>query len=169
MIGVDTFSWQKLIRLYDTQWKDLVSSIIKEFDLFITVEGRKEFERRFPAHLFLLDGLTIVPILNEVFDTYIRRGFDATDASLLEYADIKKARIITEDKLMLLEGTTKRRNVVQLIDFFYELFKSGGSLTKHEFRQLLRTFRDWRNITKRKERLYSEGSFESYTINTYNT
>ena len=156
MIGIDTFSWLKIIRLYQSEWQDFVKFFIKKCDLFISVEGKNEFEHRFPDFLYLLNDITILPILDQSYQKYVEKGFDSNDASLLEYAEKKNHRIVTEDRPMLIEGITERRNIIQLIDFFYELYINYSFITEKDFKKLVKIFRKWRNITKKKENYYNK-------------
>ncbi|MHA2364590.1 MAG: hypothetical protein ACXAC7_11590, partial [Candidatus Hodarchaeales archaeon] len=122
MIGIDTFSWGKLIRLRQIkEWKLLINEIIKKIDWFITTEGKKEFDYWFPSELDIIETGTILPVLDIKYHYYLEQGYDANDASLLEYLDLRNYRIITEDRPMLLEGVTGKRNIIYLVDFFAEL------------------------------------------------
>lgn len=78
-------------------------------------------------------------------------GFDRNDASLLEYNSIQQLRIITEDRPMLLEGVTGKKDIIMLIDFFIELTGRDNYFSGKEFYHLLHIFRKWRNIDKDKE------------------
>ena len=151
MIGIDTFSWGKLIRLYKMKkWKEPIEEIIKETDWFITIEGKKEFEHFYKNDIELLDYGTILPVLGTKIPNYEKKGFDSNDASLLEYAAEKDYRIITEDRPMLLEGVTEKKNIVFLIDFFSELTEKYEYFSTRELYQLLKLFRKWRNIKEEK-------------------
>ena len=62
MIGIDTFSWGKLIKLYKMKkWNEPIEKIIKETNWFVTVEGKKEFEHFYQNDLKLLDYGSILP------------------------------------------------------------------------------------------------------------
>ena len=151
MIGIDTYSLQKLFLLRQMiEWKHIIEELIEQVDFFITVEGKKEFEYRFPEDLDVLNKITILPILNEHYLEYIKRQFDPTDASLLEYADLRDYRLITEDRLMLAEGITLKKNIVCLIDFFKELADGYAFFSKKELYHLVKIFRKWKNISKKK-------------------
>lgn len=152
MIGIDTFSWGKLIRLKnDNGWNKVITELIPEIDWFITVEGRKEFEHFFPTELGLLDHCTVLPILNEILDEFLDKGFDKNDASLLEYNTLRKYRIITEDRPMLLEGVTGKQDIIMLVDFFSELTGKDNYFTSRELYHLVQLFKKWRNIDEKKE------------------
>ena len=151
MIGIDTFSWGKLIRLQKIKkWKEPKEGIIKEVDWFITIEVKKEFEHFYKDNLDLLDYGTILPVLGIKITNYEKKGYDLNDSSLLEYADEKSYRIITEDRPMLLEGVTEKKNIIFLIDFFSELTEKYEYFTTRELYQLLKLFRKWRNIKEEK-------------------
>ncbi len=153
MIGIDTFSWGKLIKLRNEKWKDIVDEMIEETQFFITNSVKKEFEFRFPTELELLLKVAILPdIKHEKYRKWIIKGFDEADATLLEYSDLKEYRLITEDIPMLNEGITNKKNIIHLIDFFKELYYIDF-ITKTEFYQLIKTFREWKNITLKKEKL----------------
>ena len=151
MIGIDTYSWGKLIKLYKMKdWKEPIETIIKETNWFITVEGKKEFEHFYEEDLELLEYGSIIPVLGTKMKGYRDKGYDANDASLLEYADEKGYRILTEDRPMLLEGLSKQKNIIFLIDFFSELTEKYEYFTTRELYQLLKLFRKWRNIKEEK-------------------
>lgn len=152
MIGIDTLSWGKLIRLKnDKSWSKVITELIPGIDWFITVEGRKEFEHFFPEEVDLLDHCTILPILNEKLDEFIIKGFDKNDASLLEYNAVRKYRIITEDRPMLLEGVAGKKDIIMLVDFFSELTGKDNYFTSRELYHLVQLFKKWRNIDEKKE------------------
>lgn len=154
MIGIDTFSWNKLILLYHSKWQKPITEIITKTEFFITVEGKKEFIYRFPDDISLLDKITIYPVLDtEVFRNYCQK-YDETDASLLEYTEIKGYRIITEDGPLLQEGITEKKNIIQLIDYFYELYSKDDFFTKKEIYHLINLFKDWKNIKESKATYY---------------
>jgi hypothetical protein len=151
MIGIDTFSWGKLIKLYYMdEWKKQIEIIIKNIDWFITIEGRKEFEYFYSDNVELLNYGTILPILGTKITEYKDKGFDSNDASLLEYADDRGYRIITEDRPMILEGVTGKMNIIFLIDFFSELTEGYNYFSTRELYHLLKLFRNWRNIKEEK-------------------
>jgi hypothetical protein len=154
MIGMDTFSWNKVILLRHSNWQKIIDEILGKIEIFITVEGKKEFEYRFPDELSLLDKITIFPVLNtDKFIEYSKK-YDSTDASLLEYSEIKGYRIITEDRPLLEEGVTSKKNVIQLLDFFYELYVKDNFFTKREIRDLIDLFRQWKNVKEKKSSYY---------------
>ena len=154
MIGIDTFSWNKLILLVHSEWQKPIEELIVKSDIFITVEGKKEFEYRFPDELDLLDNITVFPILNtDTFKQY-RKKYDLNDSSLLEYCDIKGYRIISEDRPLLEEGITNKKNILQLIDFFYELYISYNFFSRTEMYHLINLFRTWKNIKEKKAKFY---------------
>lgn len=151
MIGIDTFSWGKIIRLHKMKsWTNLIDEAMQSVDWFVTVEGKKEFEHFHSEHITFLEYGTILPVLDERYNHYISKGFDPNDASLLEYVDVLNYRIITEDRPMLLEGVTSKRNIICLIDFFSELAYAHKFLTKKEMYHLTKLFRSWKNISKEK-------------------
>lgn len=154
MIGIDTFSWNKLLMLYHSEWKNTIDEIINKTEIFITVEGKIEFEYRFPDDLNLLNRITIYPVLNtDIFAKY-NKIYDLTDASLLEYSENKGYRIITEDRPLLQEGITEKKNIIQLIDFFYELYLKDNFFSKKEIITLIDFFRNWKNIKDKKAKFY---------------
>lgn len=156
MIGVDTYSWRKIIRFLNSDWKVAFEDIINQINLFITVEGKKEFEYRFPDHLYLLDKIIILPLLNtNQFSEYFM-NFDSNDSSLLEYAKHNSHRLITEDYPMLEQAITDKLNAVQLIDFLFELYINYNFFTDTEMKRLIRTLREWRNIKKKKAEYYQD-------------
>ncbi|OLS21364.1 MAG: hypothetical protein HeimC3_36090 [Candidatus Heimdallarchaeota archaeon LC_3] len=153
MIGIDTFSWYKILLLRkENKWRGVMEDLIKGLDCFITVEGKKEFEYRFPNELNLLDYITILPVIESEKYKYFLQFFDPTDASLLEYVDKRNYRIITEDRPMIAEGVTTKRNIVFLIDFFYEMYKTNSFFSTNEIYKLVKLFRKWKNISKKKEK-----------------
>ena len=119
--------------------------------MFITIEGKKEFEHFFPTELDLLDHCTVLPLLNEKLDDFVGKGYDRNDASLLEYNCVRNYRIITEDRPMLLEGVTSKQDIIMLIDFFSELTGKNNYFTSRELYHLIQLFRKWRNIDEKKE------------------
>ncbi len=151
MIGLDIYTWQKLIRLKNEGWKDLIIEILKEGNFFITHEVKKEFYHFFPHETTLLEFVEILPILNQIINEYLQKNFDLADASLLEYSDIKNYRICTEDRPMLMEGVTSKRKIIQLADLFGELYVFNF-LSKKELYQLTKTLKKWRNISNKKEK-----------------
>ncbi len=151
MIGIDTFSWSKLLLLRDEGWEDLIHEILRKGTFFITHEVRKELEYRFPYEKKIFEYVTILPTLDIEFQNYLIRGYDSADASLLEYASKKGYRIITEDVLMLMDCVVEKQNVIQLADFFGTLLKQGF-ISSRELYQLIKKLRKMKNITKRKEK-----------------
>ena len=153
MIGVDTYTWKKLLLLYHSEWGSLIDNIIDQINFFVTSEGKIEFEYRFPEEIIILNRIAILPVLKgEIYRYYIEKGFDKTDASLLEYSEVRGYRIITEDHLMLSEAITKNQNIIQLIDFFRELCLVDAYFLRKEIYQIAKLFRKWKNITKKKEK-----------------
>lgn len=153
MIGLDTYTLKKLISLLNSEWREIIEDILDQISFFITTYGKFEFEYRFPKFVNLLSSIAVLPaIRGEFFYAFIEKGFDENDASLLEYSIQKSYRIITEDHLMLLEGVTTKQNVIQLIDFFKELSIIDSYFSKHEMIKLVKIFRKWKNITKKKEK-----------------
>ena len=59
MIGIDTYSWYKLITLYESDWKDLVTKFLITYKVFITHEVKVEFMYRFPMYENLIKLITI--------------------------------------------------------------------------------------------------------------
>lgn len=151
MIGVDTLAWQKIILLRQKkEWNSLIDEILEKMNFFITTEGKNEFEYRFPNDLDIVNQINVLPVLNDRYSNYMKLGFDPADASLLEYTDIRKYRIITEDRPMIAEGSTSRKNIIFLIDFFRELAEGYRFITSKELYKLVKLFRKWKNITKKK-------------------
>ena len=151
MIGIDTFSWQKILLLRkERQWKAAMDDLIDQIECFITIEGKKEFEHRFPEDIDLLNNIAILPVLKSEKYHIFLEDFDATDASLLEYNEKRGYRIITEDRPMIAEGVTSKKNIIFLIDFLYELHKAYDFFTSREIYQLVQIFREWKNISKKK-------------------
>ena len=132
------------------EWKEVIEEMIKNVDWLITVDGKKEFEHFFTDYMYILDFGTILPILNIKFGLYKDKGFDSNESSLLEYADEKGYRIITEDRPMILEGVTGNKNIIFLIDFFYELTENYEYFNTEELYHLIGLFRKWKNINKKK-------------------
>lgn len=150
MFGIDTFSWYKLITLYEEPWRPLITEIIKTGDFFITHEVKKELEYRFSNYNDLIELVTIFPRLKIDFHWYDQKGFDPADASLIEYCK-KGYIIITEDQPMLAEGITEKQNIIQLADYF-GLLLLLHFLSKKEYFHLIKKLRDMKNITKKKEK-----------------
>ncbi len=149
MIGIDTFSWYKLLRLCDTGWKDVITEILEAGNFFITYDVRDELEYRFSEEKHYFQKVATLPRLNKSFNDYISRGYDTADASLLEYVEIKGYAVITEDQPMLNEGITKKLDLIQLADFFGSLMLQGV-ITRRELYHLVKFLRKIKNITKRK-------------------
>lgn len=149
MIGIDTYVWNKIIRLQNTEWKELVTNILQEGDFFVTHEVKEEFLHFHPNHSHLLRFVTIVPTLNDRLQYYIELGFDSADASLLEYSELKGYQIMTEDHPMLSLGVFSRKDIFQMSDFFGFLYESGFIASK-ELYKLTKLLRKWRNITRKK-------------------
>ena len=87
-------------------------------DWFITFEGKIDFEHFYKDYLDLLDYGTILPVLGTKISNYEKKGYYLNDSSFLEYSEEKSYRIITEDRPMLLEGVTVKKNIIFLFDFF---------------------------------------------------
>ena len=156
MIGKDTFSWNKIILLLHSEWRATIEEILDKYDFFITTEGRKEFEYRFEKEKDLLDKITIFPVINtELFQINCKK-YDPTDSSLLEYSELKGYRIITEDRPLLEEGITRKKNIIQLLDFFYEIYMKDEFLTKREMYHLIKQFRKWKNVKEIKADFYQK-------------
>ena len=67
MIGVDTFSWYKLIRLRDEGWSELMIEILKTGAFFITHEVRREIEHHFPSEKRVFEFVIVLKTLNKGF------------------------------------------------------------------------------------------------------
>lgn len=150
--GIDTYSWQKLITLYENGWKSAIISILVNYHIFVTHEVKKEFLHRFAKFEFLLDYVTHLPKLGINFQLYKISGFDTADASLIEYSKQENRIIITEDHPMLSLVNNENSVFIQLIDFFLIINQTGG-ITNNQFYRLVQFFRKIKNITKRKENL----------------
>ena len=155
MIGIDTFSWGKIIRLRKNGWNDFIIEMLKEGNFFITHEVKKEYEHFYKDQSDLLEYIDILPTLNQRIEFYTLQNFDLADATLLEYTDIKKHRICTEDKPMLIEGTTSKHNIIQLADLFGEFYRNDF-ISAREFYQLIKILKKWKNISKKKEKQLKE-------------
>lgn len=151
MLGIDTFSWGKLLLLKSNQYEPLILEIIKKGNIFITQEVKIEYEYRFPNELSLLKYITLFPKIEIDFKSYQLKGFDPADASLLEYSKNEANIIITEDQLMLNESISNKRNIIQLADYFGSLYETDF-LVKREFYHIIKKLRNLRNITKKKEK-----------------
>ncbi|MHA1168207.1 MAG: hypothetical protein ACTSP4_06495 [Candidatus Hodarchaeales archaeon] len=151
MIGIDTFSCYKILRLQKEGWFDILSEILENEDFFITYDVRKELEYRFPSEMACFEKFIVLPRLNKKYDEYLARGFDPADASLLEYMEVKGLTLVTEDHPMLNEGITLKKNVIQLADFF-GLIAIQGFISYNELYHLVKYLRKLKNITKRKEK-----------------
>ena len=153
MIGIDTYSWGKLIKLKSmTNWDSIIDELLTKLDWFVTVEGKKEFQHFYPDQIQILDKGTILPVLNIRLKNFIEEGFDLNDASLLEYAILRNYRIITEDRPLIGEAIYNKVNIVFLIDFFLELTETNKYFSKREFYHLIKLFKKWKNIKKDKAR-----------------
>lgn len=151
MIGIDTFSWQKILLLRkEKQWQLAMDDLIQQLDCFITVEGKIEFEYRFSEDLNILNHISILPVLKSARYYEYLKDFDAADASLLEYNEKRDYRIVTEDRPMIAKGVTSKKNIIYLIDLFYEFYKIYAFFSSKEMYQLVDIFRKWKNISKKK-------------------
>lgn len=152
MYEVDTYSWTLIIRLREYKFRDLISQIMNKKEFMITHEVHKELLHFHPKEKTFLQTVIIFPTINQVYDKYIKKGFDPADASLLEYSEIRGIVLITEDEPMLLEhimsGTIK---VIHLIDYF-GLKMIEGTISFNELYQIVKTFRKWKKLTKKKEK-----------------
>ncbi len=151
MIGIDTFSWSKLLYFRDTGEKDLIIEILKHGNFFITYEVQEELLHRYPNEEDFFRYAAVLPSLGTAYHHYSSLGFDEADISLLEYGEKKDFQIITEDHKMLEEAVTDRNNLIQLGDYFGALYQKGY-LTSKELYQFARKLRQMKNITKRKEK-----------------
>ncbi|MCH8907385.1 MAG: hypothetical protein IH840_09880 [Candidatus Heimdallarchaeota archaeon] len=150
LIGIDTFSWYKIIRFSETGILSL-NSLLLDSDIFVTREVKKEFEYRFPEYGGILDRVIILPQSDSDFQSYHEFGLDDADASLLEISAKKKYLIVTEDHPMIAEGTKRGLNIIQLGDYLGYLVLNQV-ITHNNFFKLVRRLRSMRNITKKKER-----------------
>ena len=150
MIGIDTFSIQKLLQLRHSGWDSVIDNLLDQGLFFITSEGEKEFRYWFKNDLFILEKFHKFPILNEKLNEYIKIGFDINDASLLEYSDIMNYRIISEDRPMVARAVSAKNYIIFLIDFFYEIYIRDDFFSQREFYHLVKLFRNWRNIKEKK-------------------
>ena len=150
LIGIDTFSWYKIIRFSETGILSL-NSFLLDSDIFVTHEVKKEFEYRFPKYVGILDRVIILPQSDSDFLSYREFGLDDADASLLEISAKKKYMIVTEDHPMIAEGTKRGLNIIQLGDYLGYLVLNQV-ITHNNFFKLVRRLRSMRNITKKKER-----------------
>jgi len=128
----------------------LIEELLTKLDLFITIEVKKEVIHRYRKYDEYLELLTIKPKINVSLDIYLNKGFDLAYATLLEYSEIDKFVVITEDNDMLLEGVTDKNNIIQLIDFLVKLYEFN-LITKREIYHLVKYFRQKQNIAKRKK------------------
>ncbi|OLS22117.1 MAG: hypothetical protein HeimC3_32590 [Candidatus Heimdallarchaeota archaeon LC_3] len=151
MFGIDTFSWYKIIHLHSNGWNVLLEEILNITSIFITYEVQKELNYRFPGHEEIFTLVTILPKLDEQFKTFTLKDFDEADASLLSFSHKEGFIIITEDHPMLNEGITDKKNIIQLADFFAQLY-IDNFLTRREFHKLIRSLKKMKNISKRKEK-----------------
>ena len=151
MIGVDTFSWGKLILLKKEKWNDLISEIILKSDFFITHEVKKEFEHFFPDEIDLLNFVTVLAKMEIDYNASFIKGFDEADASLLEYSKSGDFMLITEDHLMINENISGGNQIIQLVDFFGILFEQEF-ISGKELYHLTKRLRKMTNITKKKEK-----------------
>ena len=151
MIGIDTYSWYKLLLLLNEGWKDLIEEVLQSGQFFVTNEVKKEVEFRFKDQSHILRLVTILPLIDIDYDSYSKKGFDEADASLLEYNQRNGYLILTEDQAMIAEGVTENKTIIQLADFFGLLMRDGYVEAK-EFYHIVKRLRKMRNITKKKEK-----------------
>lgn len=150
MIGLDTFSWYKLISLYNGGYKEIMVNFLKSYEIFITHEVKDEFSYRFKNYEFLLKLVSILPTnLNKNNFNYDK--FDIADISLLVYAEKINFIIVTEDHAMLAEGVTSKQNIIQFGDLMGLLYKDNF-LDKRSFYKIVNILRKMTNITKIKRK-----------------
>ncbi len=153
MIGVDTYSWRKILLLRDeTKYSEGIMNLIYGVDLFLTRHGLEEFKYRFKKDTEILKHVTILPVLGGIRYKELVQEFDENDASLLEYCLIKGYRIVSEDRPMLMYGYHRRLNISPLIDFLFETGLKYDYFNKNEIYDLIRVFERWKNISKRKRK-----------------
>jgi predicted nuclease of predicted toxin-antitoxin system len=150
MIGLDTFSWYKLISFYNNEWKKEMTNFLTEYQVFITHEVKIEYSYRYPKYLFLLDLISILPRKRSLIE-YDRKKFDVADITLLEYAESTDYLIITEDQPMLAQGVTRKRNILQFSDLLALLY-IGNIIDSKDYYQMVKKLREMKNITKKKEK-----------------
>ncbi|MHA1974762.1 MAG: hypothetical protein ACTSW1_17325 [Candidatus Hodarchaeales archaeon] len=150
MYGVDTFSWTYILRLRDNGFRDLIERIMKKREFMITHEVYRELKHRFPEEVDFFRNVTILPVLHISLSNYCKQGFDLADASLLEYSEYKGYIIISEDQPMLTENIIEGRiRIIHLADYL-SLKMLEGDISSNELYKIIRTFRLWRVISKKK-------------------
>jgi hypothetical protein len=152
MIGIDTYSWYKIVHLYSNGWNVLLKEILDISSIFITYEVQKELNYRFPNHQEIFKHVAILPKFEDQFRSFLLKNFDEADASLLSFSHKEGFVIVTEDHPMLNEGITDKKNIIQLADFFTQLFRDGF-LERSEFHKLIKLLKKMKNISKKKERI----------------
>ena len=152
MIGIDTLSWAKLAYLFSTDKEKFVRTMLGLGDYFITHEVLAELRHHLPDYAELYEPIAILPSLKMKTAGYLETGFDVADASLLEYADLRKCLVITEDQQMLELGRASKQKTIQLADFI-KYFYTRNFITHREFYQIIKILRRLKNITIKKEKL----------------
>lgn len=153
MFGFDTCSWLKLDLLANSEWQSVVSLLFTELDIFTTHEVVEELKHFLTHRDDWIKQITIRTRNHKTYSHFVGDVFDPADASLLSLSAEKNVVLVTEDPAMLAESVFLKGNVIQLIDLLFLLLKDE-KLSHHAFNQLLKFFRQKRNITKKKASLY---------------
>ncbi len=155
---IDTFSWKKLDILAEKYGDKFIKDIILTNNIYITHEVMEELIYRnfsFISRNNILEYVTILPKIDIDYNTYQQDGFDAADASLIEYSNKEKIPVVTEDHPMLAIAVVNRYDFMQLVDFFV-ILNSLGQITNNKFQNIIRILRKMKNITKRKAKKLSD-------------
>ncbi len=149
MFGIDTCSWLKLDLLANSGWEAIVTTLLENFQVFITHEVKKEVIHFLTHRNIWFNKIIILPSDPNIFEKYVGEVFDPADASLLSLINDKSVVIITEDPTMLVECVSTRNNVIQMIDLLFLLYKDNY-ISKNDLIKLITFFRKNRNIKLRK-------------------
>ncbi len=162
MLGIDTCSWLKLDLISTSGWTDLVETILREFEVFITHEIAEELRNFLPRREEWIKRVTIRSINREEYQSFVGEIFDPADASLLSFHTENNVIIITEDPAMLAEGVTRQQNIIQLVDLIFLLYRDE-MINKRDLQKLIAFFRKKRNITRRKESTLKKKTLLDYS------
>ena len=58
---------------------------------------------------------------------------------------------------MIAEGISSKKNIINLIYLFFELYKGHHFFSSKEIYKLVKIYRKWKNITKKKEKSLING------------
>ncbi len=149
MLAVDTCSWFKIKLIEKELGEDLIAFFKKSgLNLFFTYPLHEELAHFFPGLKTFIKNYPLLP-QGAKFKEFLSLGFDEADSSLLEYAAIQDAIVVSEDPEMRTFAKIRKFKVIPLAQLVFLFFK-WKKISPERSNRIINFLREKKNIGKRE-------------------